>query len=300
MKISLLILALFLLAADQVYVANFAGHGISVVEGTQTVRTIPVLNRSPLDLAFVGTRAYVTAPYSREVLEMDVASGKILDVISWESGPNAPCRILADADGTTVYVGHRAVPQGWVSIIDTTTNSSTDIEVGGAADYMVALDGFLFVACSWVDAVDVVDLATLEVSTIPVGHYPEGMCTDGNGKLYVCNAGGNSISVIDAATQTPDSKFHLHNPSACACWGKTLWVVQANPATISAVDLITKMILEYPLPGQHSIFDMAITPDGAGIYLTDLWTNEVVLFDTNNGGFQVLRGFQEPNGIHIQ
>lgn len=85
--------------------------------------------------------------------------------------------------------------------------------------YFTALNGDKGYVTEWVaygsnGRVSVIDLKTNTVTkTIAVGSMPEGLLI-ANGKLYVANSGGNTISVINTATDAVENTYEVtHGPS---------------------------------------------------------------------------------------
>jgi YVTN family beta-propeller protein len=124
-------------------------------------------------------------------------------------------------------------------------------------------------------AVDVIDLGTLSVvGMIPVGQSPEGMALSPDGsKLYVANAGSDSISVISTQAQSLYTTFQLpsHSAPTDVQFGTNnrLWVltstdieqVDANSGIPTGPSLRSARVLDQVAGG-----DIKVSPDGTWLY----------------------------------
>jgi YVTN family beta-propeller protein len=148
-------------------------------------------------------------------------------------------------------------------------------------------------------SVTVVDLATntVQVDSIPVGPYPEGMTAAG-GKVYVCNADGGSgrtVSVIDATTnrvvstiQVGDGPSRAEVTSAGGIWvmctgsyGGVGNLGGETPGTIFAIDPYYDEVydsISVDITAGHPL-GMAISSYGYAYVVTE---NRVLKYDTRS------------------
>ena len=147
---------LYVVCANAVKVIDTAATTITATIGVGV--TIGELAVSP-----DGARLYVSKWWDGTISVIDTASHAVASI----AVGGHPHGVAVSPDGTHVYVGvfADAVTAGWVSVIDTATNT-----VGTA---------------------------------IPVGIYPFGVAVSPNGEdVYVTNFSDDTVSVIDSAANT--------------------------------------------------------------------------------------------------
>jgi YVTN family beta-propeller protein/VCBS repeat-containing protein len=184
----------------------------------------------PRQVAFspVGRFAYVTN--SDGVSVIDTATHTVIDANPATPGVDVipvggnPSGVAFSPDGSLAYItAYITDDNGTVSVIDTATHTVIDA-----------------------------DTATPAVDPITVGRNPRGVAFSPDGSLaYVTNYGGNTVSVIDTATQT---------------------VIDTDPAT-PAVDGIQ-------VGGASGV---AVSPDGRSAYVTGGGRVSVILLGVNGG-----------------
>jgi YVTN family beta-propeller protein/VCBS repeat-containing protein len=185
------------------YVANQSSNAVSAYStatGT-TLATIPVAAPQGLAINPAGDRLYVSSIATNTVSVIDTATGAV--VARTVTGVT-PVGIAVNADGTRVYVANRG--SGTVSTIDAATNRVVGTTTVGSLPQQVALsaDGTrLYVTNTGSGNVSVIDTTTgTTIATVPVGPSPNGITLSRDGSLaYVVN-GDNTMSVIDAASNT--------------------------------------------------------------------------------------------------
>lgn len=147
------------------------------------------------------TKAYVTAPDSKELVEVDAVSRAVTRRLMLGGGPLG---IAAHPDLPEVYVADWYSHQ--VIVIDTAKFAvSGTIAVGKSPSGLaVTPDGRLLLSADRdSDTVSIVDLATrTRIGTIPTGKRPFGITIDAKGeRAYTANVKGNDVTVIDIATR---------------------------------------------------------------------------------------------------
>ena len=252
------------------YVTNFGGNSVSVVDvrpaTPKIVTTIPV-DHTPAGIAVSpdGTRAYVTYGTTFAVIDATAKPPAIVTSATVGTG-----EIAISPDGTTAYVAQFGA--GTVTSIDLTTTPPT-----------------------------------VSTSPVSVGSEPIGIAiSPDSSRLYVVNANGTAsgtVSVLDA-TVTPPAVIRTITlgtigPSeiAVARDGNTVYTggnafnvvdVAVNPPTVSAVTVGS---------GPEGI---AVTPDGAAIYVANLVGKSVSVVDAaTNAVTQTITVPGEPYGIAI-
>jgi YVTN family beta-propeller protein len=144
-------------------------------------------------------KAYITAPDSRELVEVDAPSRTVTRRLTLGGGPLG---IAANPNLPEVYVAdwysHKIV------VVDTVNLTVVcNISVGKSPSGLaVTPDGRLLLSADREsDAVSVVDIASrTRVASIPVGKHPFGVTIDKKGeRAYTANVKSDDVTVIDIA-----------------------------------------------------------------------------------------------------
>ena len=156
---------------ERLYLANTGSNGIAVID-TATHETVDTIHQgaSPRAMAInaEGSRIFATFPNRvPQVVALDPVSHAV--VTSANAPMGTPDGIALHPDGKRAYV------------LDSAVESEDGIGT--------------------VHVLDTVSLAVL--ATVKVGSFPAGIAVDPFGtRIYVTNGGSNTVSVIDAATNT--------------------------------------------------------------------------------------------------
>lgn len=229
--------------------------------------------------------AYVTNQDGGNVSVIDTATNTVIDTITAGSHPSG---VSITPDGRQVYVGN------WfydVSVIDTTLGAvtatipgfnsfGTAVTPDGNFTYITNLGG----SCT----VTVVETATNTVVT----HVDVGGCLSGGGAydlavtpdgayVYLASWWGNSVSVIDTATNTLYAVFGVGNrPQGIAITpdGTLAYVTVEDDNQVKVIDIATNTVIHTIEVGSGP-FGVAITPDGALAYVTILGDEQVIAID---------------------
>ncbi len=162
---------------SRVYVANALGQSVSVIDGATNTRvaTVTGFRGFPWGIAVspVSNRLYVTNVYgsnysSEDIVVVDTATNQIVSGGGVSGLGGLPMGLAASPDGTRLYAAdYGSGPNGRVWVIDTALMGGT----------------------------------SAVVATATVGPSPFGIAVTPDSKhVYVSNSGGNTVSVIDAAT----------------------------------------------------------------------------------------------------
>jgi YVTN family beta-propeller protein len=225
-------------------------------------------------LPLFANKAYVANSASSSVSVIDTTTDMVTATISVGSTPYAA---TVSPDGTKVYVANDGDDN--ISVINTATNTVVGSTIPvGAQPYAIAFtpDGAKAYVTNTNSAnVSVINATTNTIigSPITVGSHPQGIAIGAtiNGTYaYVANNGGNSVSVINTA----------------------------NNAVVTTISI--------PMSFPSAV---AITPDGAFVYVTDLLGNVLVIDTSTNTLFLTISLSPEltptditigstPNGIY--
>ena len=118
----------------------------------------------------------------------------------------------------------------------------------------------------------VIDAATSAVTaTIPVGHGPGGVAVDpAAGTVYVTNSGGDTVSVIDAATGTVTPILVGTRPVGVAVdpAAGTVYVANSGNGTVSVIDAATSSVTATTSVGGDP-WGVAVDPAAGTVYVTN-------------------------------
>jgi YVTN family beta-propeller protein len=185
---------------------------------------------------------------------------------------------------------------GWVTVIDTATNSqitTTPVGTPGVAlPQGVAVTPDCSKVCvtstgtnGGVSTVSVIDTATNTVTatiSIPAGNASFGVAVTPDGsKVYVTNSLSNTVSVIATATDTVTTTVPVGNqpggvavtPDGSKVYVTNTWLIQ-SPGSVSVIDTATNSVTAtIPLPVGFFPYSVAVTPDGRTAYVANYYGN---------------------------
>jgi len=288
------------LAQPRGYVTNSQDNTVSVIDATtaSVIATVPV-GSSPSAVAVTpnGRFAYVTNQFSNTVSVISAASNTVVATVPVAISPRA---IAITPNGAFAYV--TGSPGSNLLVIDTATNTVvTTIPVAFPFKLAIAPVGDLGYVThgSFVKSVTVINTATNSVVTdipIPADATLDTVVTPDGAFVYVTCLSfttGSKLAVIDAATNTivaivplpatfaaglalaPDGAFaYVTNNGGGVC------CVEPRPSSISMIDTSSNTeVTRLPLPVGFSPNAVAVTPDGAFVYVADLSINSVLVFN---------------------
>lgn len=149
---------------------------------------------------------------------------------------------------------------------------------------------------------------TLVGAPIAVGSFPQWVAVNPAGtRVYVANNGGNSLSVIDTASNTVVATVTgLNSPDGVVVSpdGARVYVANSGNGTVSVIDTTTNTIVGIPIFVGIGASGIAVTPAGAFLYVTQrnnpLSRNVTVISTATNtvvGSPIVVGG--DPNGVAV-
>lgn len=206
-------------------------------------------------------------------------------VIATVTTGGAPNGLTVSPDGTRVYVTDYQA--GSLFEIDAATNTllrtMPNVAQGPTAVAINAAGTAAYVVSSSFDEVVEVNLGTGTVSRVlQVGVNPQGMSIDPTRRyLYVSNAGGADVSIVDTSTWTVTqtvlvgmgptySGVSLDDTVYVPAGDSTVSVIdpQRNPATNTSIDAFA--------------FQMIPSPDAQTVYATSIASDEFIAYNSSN------------------
>ena len=296
-----LLFATATLAQTRGYVTNAHDNTVSVIDTTtaSVIATVPV-GSSPSAVAVTpnGRFVYVTNQLGNTISVISAASNTVVATIPVQSFPSS---IAITPNGAFAYV--TSSPSSIISVIDTATNTVvTTMPV--TSPFMLTLApvgnlGYLTHG-SFANGITVINTATNSIVTdipIPVDVTIRAAVTPNGAFVYVTCLSfttGSKLAVIDAATNTvvtivplpatfapglditPNGAFaYVANNGGGVC------CVGPGPSSISVIDTTSNTeITSMGLPIGFLPNGVAVTPDGAFVYVTDLSINSVLVINT--------------------
>ncbi len=318
------------------YVVNAEGNSLSVIDlaTQQVIETISFGDASMSNMAGMNMDNMIMWPHhiyrspdgtklGVGVPGMDLSGGHTGGMAGMKGRVlvvNAKTGVTATNTQTPI-MNHNAVfsPDGselWTSQMDmagqvlvydaTTMTLKKTIAVGmEPAEVTIAANGqYAFVANGMDNTVTAIKLADKSVvKTIPVGADPVGAWPGSDGKMYVDNEKGQSISVIDVATLAVTETVKLGFTPGYAAYNQTrneLWVSQAGTGT--KVVIFERMNNAWMKMGEvttgldaHAI---TFTKDGQTAYVTNQGAASVSVIDVKNRTkTKDITVGKKPNGI---
>lgn len=262
------------------YVVNQLGNTVSVISAvTNTVvATVPVAV-FPGDIAITPNSAfaYVTSSPSDSISVIDTATNTVVNTIPAMS----PTTLTLAPSGDLAYMTHGVFVNG-VTVLNIATNSvvaNIPVPADTAIEVAVTPNGaFVYATClsfaTRSSKLAVIDTATnTVVAIVPLpGTFAPGVAITPNGAFaYVANNGGG-----------------------VCCDGGRL------PSSVSVIDTATNTEVANVPFGSSSPFGVAVTPDGAFVYVTDLSDNSVKVISTAfNSVVQIVPVGNFPQSIAI-
>jgi YVTN family beta-propeller protein len=255
--------------------------------------------RPSIALSADGSILYTADGTADRVSVVEAATGIVLATIATPDQPNS---LALSPDESKLFVGINvgttSDPDSLI-VIDTASRSivGSPIPVGGdgASGIAVSPDGStLYMAVGNANLVDVIDIATRTVTTLPNGASAQPripvLSLDGT-RLYVSHftspSGTHRITVYDL-TGSPVTPVDIVLPSTGSVDGMTmsadgahLYFTQRNGATVSrlgTIDTATNAVTMLDGIGSGAR-QVAITPDGTRAYVATAGDSAVAIID---------------------
>ncbi len=292
---------------SKVYVAN--NGSVSMINTVSNRVTVP--NSSLPAKAPAVPQGIVASPNGKRVYVAGGSAGVIvLDaaliqnipseaITGFTAGGGAldnPQGLAISPDGTLLYVSDnraggvvRIVTLASKNIVSSQVFGTNLVPLGLAASpdgkkIYVAISDQTNAIADFVAVLDPVTAAEIKPRiTIGTGMTPTGIAITPDGsRAYVSNQAGNSVSVIDTATDSvasPISGFSKPTGISVSPNGAKVFVVNKGNATFGVLDLTSMNVTTYPATQTNVAGSgptgIAISPDGQHAYVTDSVANSV-------------------------
>jgi DNA-binding beta-propeller fold protein YncE len=129
-----------------------------------------------------------------------------------------------------------------------------------------------------------------------------------NGRLWVANAGDNSVTELDASTgavlHNAQTGLNLSGPVSAAAGKATLWVASADSQAIAAISTQTGQVQQIiaGTPGHRLARPYAVALAGGALWVVSRRDNSVTEINTFTGSIMTVLqgksyGFSQPTGL---
>jgi YVTN family beta-propeller protein len=119
--------------------------------------------------------------------------------------------------------------------------------------------------------------------------------------VYAANGGSNTVSVIDAHTNSVVASIPVGNSPrgiTAAPDGRRVYVANYVDGTVSIISVRTQSVVGL-LTGFDLPLNLAVTPDGTQLYVTNSGNGTVAVIDTATNHTQTLNLGGQPNGVAV-
>ncbi len=271
-------------ATNTIYVANqnYPSSGtVTVINGAtnSATATVPVgPNPRVLAVNSATNKIYVVNSGNDTVTVIDGVTNSATATVNVGSNPEA---IAVDSVTNTIYVGNYG--DTTVTAIDGATNVTSTVNVGPnpGAIAVNSVTNKIYVA-NGDNTVTVIEGVTA-TATVPVGTNPGDIEVNSvTDQIYVANGGGNTVTVIDGATNATTTVPVGPKPVAIAVNSvtNTIYVINEGDGTVTVIDRATDVTtIVTPSPGAVAI---AVNPVTNTVYVVTI-SKKVTVIGASGG-----------------
>ena len=259
-------------AQPYAYIANIGGGTVSVINtGTHTLTATITVPGSPDGVAVTpnGAYVYIACQAAPTVSVISTASNSVVQTISLGAGSY---RMALTPNGSQLYVTEGVANA--VAVIDTASNSLlATIPVGsGPRGIAFSPDGsYAYVANQTSGNVSVISTASRSVvNTFPAGAGAQNIAVTPQGNLYVSNAYGNTVTVLNpsGAVLATIGGFTYPNAIVSTPNGSSVYVVNTNSTSVSVISTSSNSIVA-SIPVGSTPQGATISPDGGSVFVSN-------------------------------
>lgn len=264
----------------RIYAASMGSGFVSSIDvATGNMTALAFTGRSPVDVALSpdGSTLYaVNDYYGRSFVSVINASDMSIrskialpgHVVVEYNNP-AIKRIVADADGSTLYVSDYS--SDVVYIVDATLGTITaSVNVGNSPSGIALSHDRLYVASKGSGGMAVINTTSLEVSKVGYAVSPRyAAVLPDSKKAYITNGDIGTVTVLDMGTMSISSTIDargIMNRIVASPNGKRIYVADTGNARIVLIDTASDTVA-----GNWSLgltpTDLATSPDGSLVYV---------------------------------
>jgi len=264
--------------ANKIYVGSRGGNSVTVIDGLTQTTTEVATGNSPEALASspLTNQVYVANFDDQTVTAIDGASNATTTIALGA----APRGIAVNPATNRVYVS--TANPNTLTVIDGTTGAiaaSIPLAVVPANVIVNAATNIVYATAPTENSLVMLDGATNAVTSVAVGDSPGGLAVNGN-RVYVVNAGDNTVAVLDGATASLVARAAVGNgPHAIAVNPITgrIYVSNQGDSTVSVIDGLTNAastIANFPESG-----DLAVDPASNKVYVVGQASGNIAIID---------------------
>ncbi len=269
---------------DKVYVANYTGGSVTVINGTTNqVDTTVTVGSYPSSMVYDPTdnKVYVANEGSHSVSVIDGASNTVVATV--EVGV-APRSLAWNRTGNKVYVANYGSGANSISVIDAaadTVVATVGVGVRPIAVCWNPVANKVYAAC-WTDnEVTIIDgVSDTVITAVPVGADPCFIVVDSvNNEVYIANQSGNTLSVIDGASNMTLIVIDVSLAPCGLCWNPVsakVYSADKNDDNVSVISTVTHRWIANVGVGQEprSVIWM---PAGNAVYVANHASDDVAV-----------------------
>ncbi len=290
---------------NKIYIANFGGNTVTVLDGVSNATGTVVVGSGPVSVGVnaVTNKVYVSNLSSNSVTVIDGVTNGTTTVAAGTNPGSAAVNPVTNK----IY----AINSGSnsVTVIDGATNATTAVALpAGAGPSSVAVNAAtnqIYVAnqttgSSITGNVTVIDGATNSTRTLAVGALPNSVAINPvTNKIYVANFDGADVSVIDGSTNTTASATIGLKPSQVIVnpVSNKAYVANYDGGTVTVVDGATDTVSNVTVGQGPSALD--VNPITNKIYVANYGDGTVTVVDGATGITKTIAAGQGPLAVAV-
>lgn len=253
-----------------------------------------------------GHAGHATSSAGMKIMIIDVVTGVIDKELNVAKMPH---NAIFNSSGTELWVGQTDLNQSQIIVYNTSDwTVKNTINVGkGLSEVTFSSDGLMAYACNTTDGTTTILNANtkLILTTLSVGIDPIGAWSATNGKMYVDNETGKTVTEISVAGMNITQRINLgfkpgyvaHNPIQ-----NELWVSDATNGKVVYYTLLNDIwTVKGNIPTGADAHAITFTPDYLVAYVTNQGANTVSVINVaSHNVTKTINVGTKPNGIALK